>query len=76
MSYRNHRGLYFALVKVGGKQIKRSLRTNDRQMANRLLAKFREKAERLDGSSQRDVRFDELSDQWLASIRSGIKASS
>jgi hypothetical protein len=34
--YRNHRGAYFALVKVGGKQIKRSLRTKDRQMANRV----------------------------------------
>jgi integrase len=45
-------------------------------MANRLLASFREKAERLDGSSQRDVRFSELGDQWLESIRSGIKASS
>jgi integrase len=74
--YRNHRGVYFALVKVSRKQIKRSLQTKDRQLANRLLARFREKAERLDGSSHRDVRFNELGDQWLESIRSGLKPSS
>lgn len=45
--YRNHRGTYFALVKVNGKQIKRSLETKDRELADRSLAGFRPKAQSL-----------------------------
>ena len=74
--YRNHRGTYFALVKVAGKQIKRSLRTKDRQFANRRLTSFREKTARLEGSAQRDLRFGELCDQWLESIKPLLKPSS
>jgi hypothetical protein len=45
-------------------------------MANRLLSDFRRKAERLQGSSQRDWRFAEFCDQWLDFIRSTLEASS
>lgn len=74
--YRNHRGVYFALVKASGKQIKRSLRTKDRATANRLLGDFRRKVERLQASGERDLRFNALCDLWLASIHSQIKESS
>lgn len=33
--YRSSNGQHFALIEVRGKQIKRSLKTNDRQLANR-----------------------------------------
>jgi hypothetical protein len=42
--YRSHLAAYFAFVKVAGKQIKRSVRTIDRQMAKRLPVRFRKKA--------------------------------
>ena len=74
--YRNHRGMYFALVKVSGKQIKRSLRTKDRATANRLLGDFRTKAERLQGNTQRDLHFEELCNLWMDSIKSDVKPSS
>jgi hypothetical protein len=38
--YRNGNGKYYALVKVAGKQIKRSLRTGDEKLAKRRLVEF------------------------------------
>ena len=43
--YRNTHGTYFALLKVRGMQIKRSLKTGDFALARRRLAEFRAKAE-------------------------------
>ena len=73
--YRNHKGVYFALVKVGGKQIKRSLKTNDQALAKRQLKAFRTKTEKM-GKGQRDLGFNELCQLWLESIKPGLKASS
>jgi hypothetical protein len=42
--YRIHAGGYYALIKVGGKQIKRSLRTHDQALAKRRRKELREKA--------------------------------
>jgi integrase len=74
--YRNSNGRYFALVKVKGKQIKKSLDTSDRQLANRRLAELREKAQRLHGTKNRNIRFEELAEMWLESIKSGLKPAS
>ncbi len=39
---------YYALVKKSGKQIRRSLKTNDRKLADRRLREFREQIDRMD----------------------------
>ncbi len=50
--YRNGHGVYFAIVKVNGKQIKRSLKTDDNALAKRRLAEFRTKAKGLTGQDK------------------------
>jgi integrase len=74
--YRNGNRLYYALVKVNGKQIRRSLKTTDLAIAKRRLVEFRAKAERLEGEENRNIRFEELAEEWLASIKSGLKPKS
>ena len=67
--YRNGNGIYFALVKVARKQVRRSLKTNDVALAKRRLAEFRGKAKRQTDHKNRDIRFEELAELWLASIK-------
>ena len=74
--YRNGIGIYFALVKVGGKQIKRSLKTNDVALAKRRLSELRRKAERMHGKETRDIRFEDLAGMWMESIKGELKDSS
>jgi integrase len=73
--YRNHHGIYFAWFAVRGKQIKRSLKTPDRDLAKRRLSELRKKADRLHGTEERNLRFEELRKMWLESIRSEVKES-
>jgi integrase len=74
--YRNQIKTYFALIKVAGKQIKRSLKTDDLPLAKRRLAELRAKTNRLHGSGSRNVRFEEFADNWLESIKSDMKPKS
>src|SRR5438067_11960530 len=74
--YRNGNKIYFALIKVRGKQIKRSLKTDDLAIAKRRLAELRGKAERLHGQENRGIRFEELAENWLASIQPALKPES
>jgi len=74
--YRNANKDYYGLVKVNGKQIRRSLKTSDLAIAKRRLIDFRAKAERLEGQENRNIRFDELAVDWLASIQSALKPKS
>lgn len=70
-------GTYYALVKKGGKQFRRSLKTDDRQLANRRLADFREKVGQLnDIKAARKMTFKELAQRWFATVRGGLKPSS
>jgi integrase len=73
--YRNRHGVYFAWFSVRGKQLKRSLKTNDKELARRRLAELRKTAARLHGSSDRNLRFEELVRLWLQSIQGGVKRS-
>jgi integrase len=74
--YRNGNKAYFAIIKVAGKQIKRSLKTVDLPLAKRRLAEFRTRTDRLQGSAQRNIRFDEMADVWLKSIEPHLKPKS
>ena len=74
--YRKPNKQYFALLKVRGKQIKRSLKTDDLALAKRRLAELREKTKRQTGTGNRNIRFEELAEAWLASIKPDLKGSS
>jgi hypothetical protein len=70
-------GVYYLLVKRNGRQFRRSLKTNDFALAKRRLREFEEKASRLAGSeANKQLRFEELSERWLANIRPDLKPSS
>ena len=73
--YRNNSsGIYYALVKKAGKQIRRSLRTTDRKFAERRLADFRRQVTQLkEGSGDKRVTFKELSKAWLLAKSGGGK---
>ena len=73
--YRNNHGTYFALIKVRGKQIKRSLRTSDAAMARRRLGEFRGKAQGLSGD-ERTMTFGQLTQRWLDLKKSDLRDSS
>lgn len=79
MLYRSYQGVYFALIKVRGKQIKRSLDTKDLALAKRLLRIIpltlwceypRRARERLSyrGSGETSTRFSHA----RAAARSGV----
>src|SRR3954468_1111291 len=75
--YRDAAGRYYAFVKKGSKQFRRSLKTTDPALAKRRLREFQDKAGRLtpDGTNG-SIRFNELAERWLAAKRPELKASS
>jgi len=74
--YRNGHRTYFALIKISGKQIKRSLKTDDLAIAKRYLAELRSRAERLHGKANRGIRLEALKANCLESIKSNLKPKS
>lgn len=70
-------GTYYALVKRNGKQIRKSLKTQDRQLADRKLAEFRTKAGRLTNPTKdRHITFMELAKDWFETAKTRLKPSS
>lgn len=76
--YRNATsGTYYALVKHLGRQIRRSLKTTDKTLAQRRLAEFRKSVARLNNDSgKRHMSFRELGREWMESAGTRLKASS
>ena len=69
-------GTYYGLVKQSGKQFRRSLKTNDRQLAMRRLGEYREKIARTSaGTMDRKILFIELAELWQKNFAVGLKAS-
>ncbi|MDA1275100.1 MAG: hypothetical protein O2960_13790 [Verrucomicrobia bacterium] len=68
-------GGYYALVKRGGKQIRRSLKTKNRKLAERRLAELRKSVENLSLSVDSNASFFDIAAKWLDSIKHTIKAS-
>ncbi len=70
-------GTYYGLVKRSGKQYRRSLKTTDRKLAERFLAEFRQKVDRLDHTKTRaSLTFAECAKLWLGTVTPHMKASS
>lgn len=66
-------GNYYALLKRGGKQFRRSLKTDDRALAGRRLADLRQKIANLTLADTRNATFKALAASWLAGVRHALK---
>jgi integrase len=60
--------VYYARIKVDGKEIKRSLGTTDRTLARRNLAALKDELRQIDRSQER-ITLEELADRFLGTIR-------
>ncbi len=61
-------GVYYARIRVDGKEIKRALRTTDRDLAKRKLAGFKDEQRQID-RSQGKVTLTELCDRYLKTVQ-------
>jgi hypothetical protein len=59
-------GGYYALLKRGDKQFRRSLRTKDRKRAERRLAEMRDQVGNLTISDDARLSFADVAKRWLA----------
>ena len=66
--YRYSNGVYYARIKIDGKDIKRSLKTTDRDFAKRALAVFRDEQQQSD-RSQGKLTLAELCDRYLKTVQ-------
>ncbi len=69
-------GGYYALLKGGDKQFRRSLKTRDRKLADRRLAALRVQVGNLTISDDARLSFDEIGERWMAATAHALKASS
>jgi len=61
-------GTYYARIRVDGKEIKASLETADRKIADRALADFKKKQRQLDRSKGK-ITLAKLCDQYLETVQ-------
>ena len=69
-------GGYYGLLKRGGKQFRRSLKTKDRKLAERRLSELKAKVGNLTLSDESRLSFEEVAKRWLDGIRHRMKAPS
>lgn len=62
-------GGYYALVKKGGKQFRRSLKTKDRKLAERRLKELKDQIGCLSLTEDAKLGFKAIADRWLESIK-------
>ena len=72
---RESSGVYYALIKKGGKQFRRSLKTKDLGLARRRLSELREEVSSLVSHDAGALTFKIVADRWMASFRHTIKES-
>ena len=68
-------GGYYALLKRGDKQFRRSLRTGDRKLADRRLAELRAQVGQLRITEEAKLSFDEVAARWMSSTQHTLKPS-
>jgi hypothetical protein len=66
--YRYRNGTYYARFKSGGKEIRRSLETTDRKLAERNLAKEKDDQSHID-RSQGKLTLTELCDRYVKTVQ-------
>jgi hypothetical protein len=67
-------GGYYALLKRGGKQFRRSLKTKDRKLAERRLGELRQKVGSLQISSEANLTFVQTANYWLGTIKHSLSS--
>jgi integrase-like protein len=68
-------GGYYALLKRGDKQFRRSLKTKDRKLADRRLVELRAQVGNLTIGEDARLSFDEVAERWKAATQHGLKPS-
>lgn len=68
--------IYYAIIKRGGKQIKRSLRTTDGALAKRKLSELLDRASALSKCETGKIGFSELAERWLTATGASLKPAS
>ncbi len=58
-------GFYYALLKRGGKQFRRSLKTKDRKLAERRLVDLRRQVGNLTLSPDSNLSFHQIANRWM-----------
>jgi integrase len=66
--YRYSNSVYYARFKVDGKEIRQSLKTTDRKLAERELKKRKEQQSQIDRSKSK-ITLAELCNQWLETVQ-------
>ena len=61
------------MLKKGGKQFRRSLKTTDRALASRRLAELRRQISNLTLSDERNCTFTDVAKVWLNGVRHALK---
>jgi len=74
--YRLEGGAYYALLKRGDKQFRRSLRTKDRKLAERRLSELRNQVGNLKISDEARLGFSDIGKRWMAATSHTLKPSS
>ena len=69
-------GGYYALLKRGDKQFRRSLRTKDRKLAERRLAELRAQVGNLRISEEAGQSFEDVAKRWMSITAHALKPSS
>lgn len=69
-------GGYYALLKRGDKQFRRSLKTKDRKLAERRLREYRAQVGNLKITDEAGQTFEEVAKRWMAVTSHTLKASS
>ena len=69
-------GVFYGIFKRGQRQVKKSLKTTDKELARRRLEDVRQKVIRLNTKEGRNAAFADFADRWLGTIGGRLKPSS
>jgi len=69
-------GIYYGIFTRGTEQVKKSLKTNDKELSRRRLESLRQKVSRLNTKAGREIMFVDMANRWLESVGGNLKPSS
>ena len=69
-------GVFYGIFTRGQRQVKKSLKTTDKELARRRLEDVRQKVARLNTKEGRNATFADFADRWLGTIGGRLKPSS
>ncbi|HEX5400467.1 MAG TPA: tyrosine-type recombinase/integrase [Verrucomicrobiae bacterium] len=73
MRRRETSGVYYAFIKRGRKQIRRSLKTTDKALARRKLADLLREVDRLVSAEAAHATFSDVASRWIETTRHALK---